>query len=68
MAATAFDVDDHTAQVIASLRDVFGVETKAEVVKCAIGLARLVAEYADDDHTVLLVGKDDKALKLKLAV
>jgi len=67
MAGTAFEVDGHTADVIASLREAFGVKTNAEVVTSALSLARIIAQNANDDHTVLVIGKDDKALKLNLA-
>jgi len=67
MAAKAFDVDEHTAQVIASLRGAFGVKTDASVVRRALGLARMIAENADEDHSVLILRKNNTALKIHLA-
>jgi hypothetical protein len=67
MAMTGFDFDDRTMKVIESLQESFGVKTNAAVIRRALALARVVAQNADDDHSVVIVGKDDEPVKIRLA-
>jgi hypothetical protein len=51
---------------IESLKSVFGVTSNAEVVSKALSLAQILARQADDEHSVLLAGKDGTAIKVNL--
>ncbi len=67
MGAVGFDVDAHTAEVIASLRTAFGVRSNAAVLRKALALARIAAENADEDHTITVLGKNNETLQINLA-
>jgi len=67
MGAAGFDVDAHTAEVIASLRTAFGVKSNAAVLRKALALARIAAENADDDHNITVLGKNNETLQINLA-
>jgi hypothetical protein len=56
---TSFDFDDRTMKAIEALKDTFNVKTNAAVIRRALALAQVVAENADDKHSVLLIGKDE---------
>jgi hypothetical protein len=66
MAMTSFVFDDRTIKAIESLKETFGVKTNAAVIRRALALAQVVAEQADDKHSILLVGKDEP-IKVNLA-
>jgi len=59
--------DKTAVATIDSLKEPFGVSTNAEVVSKALDLARIIARYADDDHTVLLDTKDGNRVKVHLS-
>ncbi len=59
MSMTSFDFDDRTMKAIEALKDTFNVKTNAAVIRRALALAQVVAENADDKHSVLLIGKDE---------
>ena len=59
MAMTSVVFDERTTEAIAKLKEAFGVSTNAAVIRKALGLAKLVAEHADENHNVLIGGKDD---------
>jgi len=65
--AASFTFQDDTIKVIEALKSTFGVSTNGEVISRALALAKVVAEQADGEHTVLLAGKDNKPIKILLA-
>ncbi len=58
---------DSAVSAIESLKSAFGVSTNAEVVSKALSLAQIVARQADEQHTVLLAGKNGTPIKVSLA-
>ena len=52
---------------IETLKSVFGVKSNAEVVSKALSLAQIIARQADDEHNILLAGKDGTPIKVSLA-
>jgi hypothetical protein len=62
-----FTFQDDTIQVIEALKSTFGVSTNGEMISRALALAKVVAAEADDEHTVVLAGKDNKPIKINLA-
>ena len=68
MAATSFEVDERTAALIAGLRETFGVNTNAAVIRKALALANVASEHADTDHTITIAPSDGRpAVKVSLA-
>ena len=65
MAMTSFIVDDYTSKTITDLKKSFGVKTNAGVIRKAIMLASIAAEHADENHNVIIAGKD--AVKVNIA-
>lgn len=55
-----FMVDEKTLGIIESLKVSFGVGTNAAALRRALAIARLAAENQRDDHTITLIGKDDR--------
>ncbi len=52
---SGFDVDDHTRDMIAGLRETFGVKTNAAVIRKALALAKVASELADGGKTITVV-------------
>jgi hypothetical protein len=68
MAVTSFEVDERTAALIAQLREAFGVNTNAAVIRKALALANVASKHADSDHTITITPADGKpAVKILLA-
>lgn len=68
MAVTSFEVDERTAAAIVRLREAFGVNTNAAVIRKALALANVAAQHADADHTITIAPSDGKpAVKISLA-
>jgi hypothetical protein len=68
MAVTSFDVDERTAALIAQLRETFGVNTNAAVIRKALALANVASQYADSDHTITITPSEGQApVKISLA-
>jgi hypothetical protein len=69
MAVTSFEVDDRTAALIARLRETFGVNTNAAVIRKALALANVASQHADADRTITIAPSDDgkPAVKISLA-
>jgi hypothetical protein len=68
MAVTTFEVDERTAELIAQLRDTFGVKTNAAVIRKALALANVASQHAGSDHTITITSDDGKPpLKVSLA-
>jgi hypothetical protein len=62
-----FTFPDITVKAIEALRDTFGVKSNAEIISGALALAQIVAEQADDQHTIVIAGKDNEPIKMTLA-
>jgi hypothetical protein len=67
MAQTSFDVDNATLAAIAALKDKFGVKTNAQVIRKALALANVAAQYADAQNTLTIVAPNDGEKKVLLA-
>lgn len=66
MNQTYFEVDDHTAEFIARLREPFGVTSKAAVIRKALALAIVASRHADAEHAVILT-VDGRSVRINLA-
>lgn len=66
---TTFEVDQRTAELIERLRETFGVKTNAAVIRKALALANVAAQYADADHTITIgqPGGQKPPVKVSLA-
>jgi hypothetical protein len=69
MAVTSFEVDERTAALIVRLRETFGVNTNAAVIRKALALANVASQHADSDNTITIAPTDDgkPAVKISLA-
>jgi hypothetical protein len=68
MAVTTFEVDERTADLIAHLRETFGVKTNAAVIRKALALANVASQYADSSHTITIEpGEGKPAVRVSLA-
>jgi len=68
MAQTSFQLDEGTAQAIEELKKVFNVTSNTAVIRKAIALSRIAARHSvNDDHTIVLLGKDNVPTKVMLA-
>jgi hypothetical protein len=69
MAVTSFAVDERTAALIARLRETFGVNTNAAVIRKALALANVASQHANADNTITIAPTDDgkPAVKISLA-
>jgi len=63
----SFVVDEQTLRAIEELKQTFGVTSNAAVVRKALGLARIAAKNASDDHTLTIVDKHKQSHKVMLA-
>jgi hypothetical protein len=66
-AAASFDVDEHTAELLAQLQPTFGVQSNAAVIRKALALASIAREHADDDGTITISGGASPPVKVSLA-
>ncbi len=57
---------DETVQILLELRQAFNVSTDSAVIRRALGLARLIAREAKEDHTITIERKDGSQLQLVL--
>lgn len=62
----SFVVDDKTAAAIEQLKQEFGLNSTAAVVRRALALARVATINAADDHTITLLDRENKPLKVLL--
>ena len=62
----SYQTTDETPEVLRELRNTFNVGNDSAVIRRALGLARLMANEAADDHTVTIVRKDGTPVKLLL--
>ncbi len=60
-----FTFPDQTVKMLEKLQRTFGVSSNKEVIGRALALAQFAADKADENDTVVLVGKD-KPLSLNL--
>jgi len=54
MAQTSFDIDGKTSEVLEHLKGVYGVPTKAGVIKRALAIAYAASKHADSDQNIRL--------------
>jgi len=59
-------VDQHTYDVLTTLRAAYGVETNAGVIRKALALAGVVARYCDADGILMILDKDGKPISVLL--
>jgi hypothetical protein len=64
---TSFKVDKQTLAAIEDLQSKFGTTDSAEVIRKALGLAKLAAENADDDNSVTILTRDGTRKRINLA-
>ena len=64
---TTLDVDSETEALLAELKEAFGVNTNAAVIKKALQLSRYMARNADEDHAIVIETKNNEKTKLLLA-
>jgi hypothetical protein len=68
MAVTSFEVDERTVELIARLRETFGVKTNAAVLRKALALANVASQHAGSDHTITISSDNGKPpVKVSLA-
>lgn len=60
-------VDENAAGTLDQLKLAFGVTTDAAVLQRALALARVAAENASADHTVTIVGDQNKSQTVQLS-
>jgi hypothetical protein len=65
--ATSFLVDKETLASIEALKSTFGTTDSAQVVRKALGLAKLAAENADEGHSLVIVAPDGTRKRIRLA-
>jgi len=61
-----FAVSGETVQLIQDLKNTFGVESNAAVLKRALALAKLCAEQQREDHTITMLGKEERTIVLNV--
>jgi hypothetical protein len=57
---------DETAKVLNELKVAFNLPDDTAVIRRALGLARLIAQEAKDDHTIVIERKDGSQLQIVL--
>jgi hypothetical protein len=62
----SYQANDETDQVLRELREAFKVSTDSAAIRRALGLARVIAREAKDDHTIVIERKDGTSLRLLL--
>jgi hypothetical protein len=60
------DSPDETAKVLKELQLAFNVPSNTAVISRALGLARLIAREAMDDHTITIERRDGSQLQIVL--
>jgi hypothetical protein len=58
MAQTSFEIDEKTAAALDSLKEVYGVNSNAAVLKRALAIALIASKHADEDHNIHFVKKE----------
>jgi hypothetical protein len=53
-------MDGKTLALIERLKETFGVDSDAEVLRSALTLAAIASRYADADHAIMMGPTDDK--------
>ena len=67
LGAASFDIDAHTAELLARLQKTFGVDSNAAVIRKAVALASIAGEQAGSDNTVTIAGEGKAPVKVSLA-
>ncbi len=63
----SFAVSPQTLAMFEKLQADFGVNNNADVLRKALALADIAAEYANDDHVLRIIDKDNEPLEVQLA-
>ncbi len=66
----SFKVNDNTARLLDELKLAFGVDSRADAIRRALALARIVASHAGAERTVVIKGAgeaEDRAETIRLA-
>ncbi len=63
--AKSYVFEDETIDAIERLRSVFQVSSNTEVISRALALAQMIGDQANNEHMVVVVGKDEP-IKLDL--
>jgi len=67
MAATTFNFDEKTGQVLADLQERLGASSQAEVLKRAVALLDIAADYKDAQGSITIQkDEDDKKIVIQL--
>jgi hypothetical protein len=62
-----FQIDQETLDEIEKLQTTFGAKTNAEVIRKALGLAKLAAANTDAGNVLTILSPDDVRKKVRLA-
>jgi hypothetical protein len=62
----SYQAHDETLLAMAELKAAFRLTSDSAVIRRALGLARLIAREAKDDHTIMIERKDGTQVKLLL--
>jgi hypothetical protein len=57
---------DDMPDALLELREAFNVDSDAAAIRRALGLARLIAREAKDDHTIMIERRDGTRVRLVL--
>jgi hypothetical protein len=57
---------DDVPDALLELREAFNVDSDAAAIRRALGLARLIAREAKDDHTIMIERRDGTRVRLVL--
>ena len=63
MAQTSFEIDEKTASALAALKEVYGVNTNAAVLKRALAIALVASKQADEDHNIHFLKEENSEKK-----
>ena len=58
MAQTSFEIDEKTADLLETLREVYGVKSNAAVLKRALAIALVASKQADEDYNIHILRTD----------
>lgn len=62
-----FEMDKSTGAAVDKLKPVYGVRSKADVLKRAVALAVLAAKYADKDGNLHVRAPNGRVVEIRLA-
>lgn len=59
MAQTSFEIDEKTSEALTRLKEVYGVNSNAAVLKRALAIALIASKHADKDDNIHMISRDD---------